>query len=64
MGKRSCLFLAPRGLSAYSKSNMPKQSPKSSKKNTNVDYEPNKVSLAVAAVAVASLVLIGVIVMY
>lgn len=43
---------------------MPKQSSKSTKKNTKIDYEPNKVGLAVAAVAVTSLVLITVIVMY
>lgn len=59
-----CLLLALEDRSRYSKSNMPKQSPKNPKKNAKVDYEPNKVGLAVASVAVASLVLIAVIVMY
>ena len=61
----SCgLLLALKYRYEYSKSNMPKQSSKNPKKNTKIAYEPNKVSLAVAAVAVASLVLIAVIVMY
>ncbi|HET6747327.1 MAG TPA: hypothetical protein VFH06_04445 [Candidatus Saccharimonadales bacterium] len=34
------------------------------KQSTKVDFEPNKVALAVACVAVVSLVLITVIVMY
>jgi len=43
----------------------PTPSKKVSKKtNTKVDFEPNKVALAVACVAVVSLVLITIIVMY
>lgn len=48
------------------KSNMAKQpsTPKSKKKITKVDFEPNKVGLAVASAAIVSLVLIALIAIY
>ncbi len=63
-----CFSVALTGKHSYTKSIMAKQSQtKSTKKSvakssSKVDYEPNKVGLAVATAAVVSLVLIAIIV--